>query len=171
MTFSFFCIIYNYGPSVHLGLNSTDFTPRDHFFWSKLLDDVRILDYYFIHLLDTTTGGTVPIPFFPAVHGTKPNDLVQFDYLQIAPFTTGENMSWRFVTNIWATLGYFTFQTLRPKTLHTLSSTGALGLLSENFLCRKVPPTSIKILYYWSRNYWRSPIISPFRILLVVTKQ
>ena len=32
----------------------------------------------------------IPRPFGPAVHGTKPNDLLQFDYIEIAPGSNGE---------------------------------------------------------------------------------
>lgn len=31
----------------------------------------------------------IPRPYGPAVHGTKPNDLLQFDYIEIGPSTTG----------------------------------------------------------------------------------
>ena len=42
------------------------------------------------HCLSTQGGEKVPRPFGPAVHGTAPNDLVQFDYIEIGPSNTGE---------------------------------------------------------------------------------
>ena len=43
-----------------------------------------------IQCLSTTGGGKIPRPFGPAVHGTKSNDLPQFEYFEMGPSSTGE---------------------------------------------------------------------------------
>lgn len=52
--------------------------------------DVRNFIRSCIRCLSTVGGGNTPRPFGPAVHGTKANDLLQFDYIEIGPSDTGE---------------------------------------------------------------------------------
>jgi len=84
------CIIAHTGPSGHRGQDTTEKILRASFFWSTMTVDIRSFVRACIHCLSTTGGGKVPRPFGPATHGTKPNDLVQFDYLEIGPSKTGE---------------------------------------------------------------------------------
>lgn len=84
------CIIAHTGPSGHRGVKATESTLRQNFFWSTISPDIRTFVRSCIHCLSTTGGERVPRPFGPSVHGTAPNDLVQFDYIEIAPSRTGE---------------------------------------------------------------------------------
>lgn len=43
-----------------------------------------------IHCSSTKGGDTVPRPFGPSVHGTCPNDFVQFDYIDLVLAYSGE---------------------------------------------------------------------------------
>lgn len=58
--------------------------------WSTLPADVDAFLHTCIHGLSTIGGGKVTRPYGPAVHGTAANDLLQFDYLEIAEASTGE---------------------------------------------------------------------------------
>lgn len=84
------CIIAHTGPSGHRALEPTKSALRDRFFWPTLSVDIDMFVKSCIHCLSTTGGRRVPRPFGPAVHGTRPNDLLQFDYLEIAPASNGD---------------------------------------------------------------------------------
>lgn len=83
------CIIAHTGPSGHRGAKSTESTLRKNFFWSTMTSDVRTFVRSCIHCLSTIGGEKVPRPFGPAIHGTKANDLLQFDYVEIANTPSG----------------------------------------------------------------------------------
>lgn len=84
------CVIAHTGPSGHRGASSTESTVRQHFFWPTMKTDVDTFVKSCIHCLSTTGGGRVPRPYGPAFHGTSANDLLQFDYIEVAPSTTGD---------------------------------------------------------------------------------
>lgn len=84
------CIIAHTGPSGHRGVQPTESILRKSFFWDTISSDVRTFVHSCIHCLSTTGGGKIPRPFGPALHGTKPNDLLQFDYIEIAHGRSGE---------------------------------------------------------------------------------
>lgn len=42
-----------------------------------------------IHCISIVEADKVPIPFGPALHGTKPKDLLQFDYTEIEKSNAG----------------------------------------------------------------------------------
>ena len=83
------CIIAHTGPSGHRGRDSTARVLRKHYFWSTMTTDVRTFVQACVHCLSTTGGGMVPRPFGPAVHGTGPNDLLQFDVIELGPTSDG----------------------------------------------------------------------------------
>lgn len=84
------CIIAHCGPAGHRGRKATEQALRSKFKWSTLTEDVQAFVRACIHCLSTVGGEKVPRPFGPAVHGTKPNDLVQFDYIDLGPSKTGD---------------------------------------------------------------------------------
>lgn len=84
------CIIAHTGASGHRGAGSTEKVLRKYYFWSTMTTDIRSFVRACIHCLSTTGGGKIPRPYGPAVHGTNPNDLLQFDYFDIGPSRTGE---------------------------------------------------------------------------------
>ena len=83
------CIIAHTGSSGHRGASSTASVLRANYFWSTTASDVRSFVRACIHCLSTVGGGRVPRPFGPSVHGTAPNDLPQFDYIELGPSTDG----------------------------------------------------------------------------------
>ncbi len=83
------CIAAHTSGGGHRGTEATEIAIRQHFFWATLTEDVRTFVKSCIHCLSTTGGVRVPRPFGPALHGTKANDLLQFDYLEMAPSKTG----------------------------------------------------------------------------------
>lgn len=83
------CVIGHTGPAGHRGVQATTSAIKSVFQWSTLVDDVQMFCKSCIHCVSTLGGSRVPRPFGPAVHGTEPNDLLQFDFLEIAPSKTG----------------------------------------------------------------------------------
>lgn len=51
---------------------------------------IRTFGHTCIHFLSVVGGGKVPRLLGPAVYGTKPNDVLQFDYIALGPSRTGE---------------------------------------------------------------------------------
>jgi hypothetical protein len=52
--------------------------------------DIRSFVRVCIHCLTIVGGGKAPRPFGPTVHGTAANDLLQFDYIVLAPSNLGD---------------------------------------------------------------------------------
>ena len=84
------CIIAHTGLAGHRGRDATERALMSKFIWSTLSDDVRLFVRSCIHCLSTLGGEKIPRPFGPAVHGTKPNDLLQFDYIELGPSNNGD---------------------------------------------------------------------------------
>lgn len=84
------CIIAHTAPAGHRGQSTTETVLRKHHFWETMLTDVRSFVRPCIHCLSTIGSGKVPRPFGPAVHGTAPNELLQFDYIELDESRTGE---------------------------------------------------------------------------------
>lgn len=83
-------IIAHTGAAGHRGRDATEQALANRFQWSTLPEDIALFTKSCIHCLSTTGGETVPRPFGPALHGTKPNDLVQFDYIELGKSCTDE---------------------------------------------------------------------------------
>lgn len=77
------CAIAHTTTAGHRGLQATIDALGKVFHWPTLAADVQFFLSSFIHCLSTTEGGKIPLPFGPALDGTKPNDLVQFYYLEL----------------------------------------------------------------------------------------
>ena len=84
------CIIAHTGPAGHRGRDATESALRSKFNWPTLTDDVRAFGRACIHCLSTLGGERVPRPFGPAMHGTKPSDLVQLDYIDLGTSNSGD---------------------------------------------------------------------------------
>lgn len=76
------------GPSGHRGVQPTTVAIKSVFQWSTLVEDVKAFCRSCIHCVLTLGGLRVPRPFGPAVHGTEPNDLLLFNFLEIGPSNT-----------------------------------------------------------------------------------
>lgn len=50
-----------------------------------MMEDVRTFVRACIHCLSILGGEKIPRPFGPTVHGKKPNDLLQFNYIDLGP--------------------------------------------------------------------------------------
>lgn len=83
------CVIAHTGPSGHRGVKATVKLLSKMFFWQTLSVDVRDFVKACIHCLSTKSGSKTPRPFGAAMHGTKPNDVLQFDYIELLPSKNG----------------------------------------------------------------------------------
>lgn len=77
------CIIGHTGAAGHRGREATAKTLSTFYSWSTLHEDVSMFVKACIHCISTVGVEKVPRPFGPALYGTKPNDLLQFDYIEI----------------------------------------------------------------------------------------
>lgn len=84
------CVIAHTDPAGHCGRLATERALRQKFFWTTLPDEIALLVQSCIHCVSTTGGEKVPRPFGPALHGTIPNDLFQFDYIELGDSETGD---------------------------------------------------------------------------------
>lgn len=84
------CIVAHTSASGHRGTQSTIDAISRHYYWTTLEADVKLFVSSCIHCLSTTSGDKIPRPFGPSVHGTRPNDLIQFDYIELGKSTTGD---------------------------------------------------------------------------------
>lgn len=74
----------------HRGQSATISAFPNRFSWDTLETDSKIFVSSCIHYLSTTGGEKVPRPVGPAMFGTKPNNLLQFDYLDLANSSNGD---------------------------------------------------------------------------------
>lgn len=84
------CIAAHTGAGGHRGAASTTTAVKKIFWWSTMSEDIRTFVQKCIHCMSTTGGKKVPSPLGEALHGTKSNDLLQFDYLKVGCSNTGE---------------------------------------------------------------------------------
>lgn len=78
------CVIVYTGPSSHSAAATISNLLRHRLTWSTLSADIDTLVSSCIHRLSTLGGGKVLRLYGPAVHATVANDLIQFDYIDIA---------------------------------------------------------------------------------------
>ena len=64
-------------------------TIRAYFYWNNMENDVETFVRSCFHCLCTTTGDIVPRPLGEALHASKPNELIHFDYCYIMPGEDG----------------------------------------------------------------------------------
>lgn len=84
------CIADNGGAAGHRSTSATREVAPQEFEWSTMNEDVNLFVSSCAHCISTAGGGKVPRPFRPALFGTKPNKLVQFDYIELGPSRTGK---------------------------------------------------------------------------------
>ena len=82
------CIVAHTGAAGHRGKSPTLLTIQERFFWDTPKFDVHTFLSSCIHCISTTRGHKEPRPYGPALHGLAPNDLLQFDFLEMAPSNT-----------------------------------------------------------------------------------
>ncbi|KAJ0408845.1 hypothetical protein P43SY_000741 [Pythium insidiosum] len=76
------CVIGHAGVSGHRGVDATTKALSDVFTWTTLEADVNKFVYGCLHC-KISSGRVEPRPFGPALHGTKPNEVIHFDYLTL----------------------------------------------------------------------------------------
>lgn len=84
------CIFARTSPAAHRGRNVTQRALRSKFTWSTPTDDVWTFVRACIHCPSSLGGVKIPRPFALAVHSIKPNDLLQFDYIDFGPSNSGD---------------------------------------------------------------------------------
>lgn len=83
------CVIAHTGPAGHRARTATLQAIQKEFFWRYMEEDVHKFVRGCIHCISTTGGGSMPRPYGPSFHGTKPNDLLQFDYIELGSSVIG----------------------------------------------------------------------------------
>lgn len=73
----------------HCGREATGSILEKNFFWFTLRKDISIFVISCIDYLSTIGGDNVPRDFGPSLHGTKPNDLLKFEYISFVMASTG----------------------------------------------------------------------------------
>lgn len=68
------------GSAGHSGFELTNVTLMKHFKWSNMRDDTKTFINSCIHCQSTNEGETIPGPLGHAMHATKPNEILHFDY-------------------------------------------------------------------------------------------
>ena len=79
------CVISHTSAGGHRGYKATETAIRREFVWSTIKGDIKTFLESCLHRKATTGSSIVPRPFGPAVHGNRPHELLQFDYLSMAP--------------------------------------------------------------------------------------
>lgn len=72
----------------HRGWKVTHETVKSRFFWSNMSQDVKNFVKSCLHCVATATGTVVPRPLGHALHASKPNQLLHFDFCFMS---TGDN--------------------------------------------------------------------------------
>lgn len=71
------------GMAGHRGWRATHSAISAHFWWESLQADTESFVKSCIHCLSTATGEKVPRPLGHAVHGSRPNEVLHFDFCYI----------------------------------------------------------------------------------------
>jgi Integrase core domain/Integrase zinc binding domain len=60
---------------------------QDHYYWKDMSKDVNVFVSSCFHCIASALGETTPRPPGEALHATKPNEVIHFDYLYMGPST------------------------------------------------------------------------------------
>ena len=74
------CVVAHSGIAGHQGISNTAQTLAEHFWWPTLKADAEKFVRECIHCLCTRGGIVTPRPWGEQVHGTKPNEVLHFDF-------------------------------------------------------------------------------------------
>jgi hypothetical protein len=81
------CVIAHCGHGGHRGHQVTLTAIQDHYYWKGMSKDVKVVDSSSFYCLSSAPGETIPRPLGEALHATKPNEVIHFDYLYMGPST------------------------------------------------------------------------------------
>lgn len=86
----FFCVSAHTFFAGHRGQMTTSIALRKHFFLRTLIVNVQSSVSSCVHCLSTTGGSSVRRLFGSAVHGSKPNNSLQFKHLKLGSSSPGQ---------------------------------------------------------------------------------
>jgi Integrase core domain/Integrase zinc binding domain len=75
------CVIAHCGRAGHRGHQVTLTGIQDHYYWKGMSKDVKIFVGSCFHCIASAPGETTPRPRGEAMHATKPNEIIHFDYV------------------------------------------------------------------------------------------
>lgn len=107
------CFITYNGPGGHCDPVTTEKALKKPFNWSALQADVRAFVRDCVHYLSTVGGEKIPRPFGLAVHETKANDLLQYNYMKLGATRKREKYAMMLLDNHLDYKWFFAF----PETL------------------------------------------------------
>jgi Integrase zinc binding domain/Integrase core domain len=79
------CVIAHCGRGGHRGYQVTLSAIQDHYYWKGMSKDVKVFVGSCFHCIASAPGETTPRPRGEALHETKPNEAIHFDYLYMGP--------------------------------------------------------------------------------------
>jgi Integrase zinc binding domain/Integrase core domain len=85
------CVITHSGRGGHRGHQVTLTAIQYHYYWKGMSKDVKVFVGSCFHCISSAPGETTPRPLGEALHATKPNEVIHFDYLYMGPSTDDAN--------------------------------------------------------------------------------
>jgi hypothetical protein len=79
------CVIAHCGRGGHRGHQVTLSAIQDHYYWKGMSKDIKVFVGSCFHCIASAPGETTPRPRGEALHATKPNEVIHFDYLYMGP--------------------------------------------------------------------------------------
>jgi Integrase zinc binding domain len=75
------CVIAHCGRGEHRGHQVTLSAIKDHFYWKGMSKDIKVFVGSCFHCIASAPDETTPGPTGEALHASKPNKVIHFDYL------------------------------------------------------------------------------------------
>lgn len=82
-------VIAHCGAGGHRGIDSTKSTVSELYFWKTISEDCKDFVKSCLHCLIAKSGLKIPRPISLTLHGTKPNEVLHFDFLFMGPGLSG----------------------------------------------------------------------------------
>jgi hypothetical protein len=79
------CVIAHCGRGGHRGHQVTLSAIQDHYYWKGMGKDIKVFVGSWFHCIASAPGETTPRPMGEALHASKPNEVIHFDYLHMDP--------------------------------------------------------------------------------------
>jgi Integrase zinc binding domain len=76
-----FCVIAHCGRGGHRGHQVTLSAIQDHYYWKGMSKDITVFVGSCFHCIANDPGQNTPRPMGKALHASKPNEIIHFDYL------------------------------------------------------------------------------------------
>lgn len=82
-------IMAHCGISGHRGVAATTSIAMEQYIWSTMKSDCREFVQQCLHCMTAASGEKIPRPLSSTVHGSRPNEVIHFDYLYMGPGVDG----------------------------------------------------------------------------------